>query len=225
MLPRPGFAAFVVDPARLDWLAVSHYADAGLLPKPRAAGPLRRSVQGRVVDSGAIPVVERRAALPRAFVAERVEILPDAESVLARMRATRARPVALLTREDRARTRRPIPEGSPGAVEILGTSANRVELRTSCPEACFAVLNDLHYPGWQARVDGAPAPLLRTNYLFRGVAVPAGSHRLEFVYRPGSFVLGAALSGVGAIGMLLLLRPPRRGRRSPGEPAATPNPG
>ncbi|MGI9589893.1 MAG: hypothetical protein ACR2P8_00890 [Myxococcota bacterium] len=226
VLPRPPYAGFVVDPARLDWLAVSHYADAGLHPKPRTAGPLRRIVRGPVVDSGAIPVVERRSALPRAFVAERVETLPDEASVLARMRATPARPLALVTREDAARAEGPLPEGSRGAVKIRTRSVNRVELGTSCSEPCFVVLNDLHYPGWRARIDGEPAPLLRTNYLFRGVAVPAGSHRLEFVYRPSSFVLGAALSGVGALALLLLLlAAPGRGRRSPGEPAATPSPG
>ncbi|MCC6957387.1 MAG: YfhO family protein, partial [Anaerolineales bacterium] len=56
---------------------------------------------------------------------------------------------------------------------------------------------EVWYPGWTARLDGAPAPLARANYLFQAVPVPAGQHTLELRYRPLSFYGGAALSLAG----------------------------
>ncbi|MAG37153.1 MAG: hypothetical protein CL878_13045 [Dehalococcoidia bacterium] len=70
-------------------------------------------------------------------------------------------------------------------------------------------LADTHYPGWQARLDGRAVPIYRANYLFRAVFVPAGTHTVEFAYRPGSFLVGATISTItvllvaGALGALL----------------------
>jgi hypothetical protein len=141
--------------------------------------------------------------------------------VLARMRAGPARRTALVTRADLARAglspgQRNI--RSPGDVKIVETTANRVELRASCRDACFVVLSDLDYPGWRALVDDVEVPVVRTNYLFRGVEVPAGSQRLEFVYRPRSFTVGAALSCIGLAALLALVWLPDRRARRPTQP-------
>jgi hypothetical protein len=48
-----------------------------------------------------------------------------------------------------------------------------------------------------ARVDGAPATILRANYAFRAVALAQGRHVIELVYAPDSFRLGVVLSLVG----------------------------
>jgi hypothetical protein len=48
----------------------------------------------------------------------------------------------------------------------------------------YVVLNDVWHPGWQAEVDGKPAPLLRANVMFRAVAVPPGHHEVRFRFRP-----------------------------------------
>jgi hypothetical protein len=46
------------------------------------------------------------------------------------------------------------------------------------------VVTEKYDPALKARLDGAPVPVLRCNYLMRGVAVPAGRHTVEIVYQP-----------------------------------------
>jgi uncharacterized membrane protein YfhO len=53
-------------------------------------------------------------------------------------------------------------------------------------------------------VDGRPAPILSADGYLRAVALPAGSHRVVFRYRPVSFYAGAALSLL-ALGTLLAI--------------------
>jgi len=58
----------------------------------------------------------------------------------------------------------------------------------------YVVLVDAFDPDWRATVDGTPAPVLRANVAFQAVAVPAGSHRVELVYRPRSVIWGAVIT-------------------------------
>ncbi|HZU75518.1 MAG TPA: YfhO family protein, partial [Dehalococcoidia bacterium] len=61
------------------------------------------------------------------------------------------------------------------------------------------VLTDTYYPGWQAFVDGQPAPLLRGDVLFRVVPVPAGEHEVEFRFEPQSLRLGLLITACAAV--------------------------
>jgi uncharacterized membrane protein YfhO len=83
---------------------------------------------------------------------------------------------------------------------------NRIVVPVSQPDAGWVLLSDTWYPGWQAQVDGRPAPILHGDYLFRAVQVPAGSHVLTFTYRPVSFWAGLLLSLLSLAGFLLFAR-------------------
>lgn len=77
---------------------------------------------------------------------------------------------------------------------MIDYGADRIVCEVEAPTDGYLVLLDSYYPGWKARVDGADAPVLRANYAFRGAAVPAGTHRVEFRYRPTSFYAGLGIS-------------------------------
>jgi hypothetical protein len=79
-------------------------------------------------------------------------------------------------------------------VQAAGMNPNRIEIHSSVKAPAWLVLSDVWYPGWQARMDGEPAQLLRADYLFRAVRVPVGEHCIVLSYQPLSFWAGAALS-------------------------------
>ncbi|MCZ6778324.1 MAG: YfhO family protein [Acidobacteria bacterium] len=81
-----------------------------------------------------------------------------------------------------------------GQVEILEETSRYLKIRTLANEAGYLVLADQFSPGWEARVDGSEVPVLRADFLFRGVRVPAGRHQVEFNYRPLPVRIGLVLS-------------------------------
>lgn len=100
--------------------------------------------------------------------------------------------------------------GFAGEVRIVSERSDRLVLEARLTSPGHVVLVDAHAPGWRARVDGTPAEVLRANRVFRAVAVPAGLHRLELVYRPSGVLWGAGLSAVGLVALLAAaLRRPR----------------
>ena len=80
---------------------------------------------------------------------------------------------------------------------------NRVEVKTTSAAPSILVLSENHYPGWRAYVDGRAAEDLRVDYGLRGVALGAGEHRVEFVYRPKSVLIGLFIS-LATLATLLL---------------------
>jgi uncharacterized membrane protein YfhO len=89
----------------------------------------------------------------------------------------------------------------------------------------YLVLTESMFPGWQASIDGAAAPIVRANALFMAVLVPAGDHEVVFEYSPASVALGqwvtqtVAAVGLGVLALWLLLAvavpAAVRSRRSP----------
>jgi uncharacterized membrane protein YfhO len=79
-------------------------------------------------------------------------------------------------------------------------------------KAGFLQINDSWSPGWKATVDGTPTPVLRSNFAFRAVEVPAGDHRVSLLYRPWPEIIGIGIELVALVGIgFVVLR--RRGAR------------
>jgi hypothetical protein len=76
----------------------------------------------------------------------------------------------------------------------ISNTANRMKLRVTGDSPGWLVISDVWYPGWHAYVDGVAVSIYRANYLFRAVPLSAGSHEVEFVYRPLTFWLGFGIS-------------------------------
>ena len=87
--------------------------------------------------------------------------------------------------------------------EASGPNVFRFEVDAS--SAGYLVVRDHDAPGWSARVDDVAVSHYRANGWFKAVWVPEGRHRVELVYRPGSFTLGATTSLVGCGAAIVLL--------------------
>jgi hypothetical protein len=98
----------------------------------------------------------------------------------------------------------PRPAGDPGEdpggrARVVARTANTVEVEAEASRPAVLVLVEAYDDGFRARVDGRRTPVLRANALFRGVRLPAGRHRVLFVYRPWAAVLGAWAFALGLV--------------------------
>jgi len=99
-----------------------------------------------------------------------------------------------------------------GLVDIVERTQSSLSLSVVNPADGLLVLSEVHYPGWRAQLDGHDVALLRVDYVLRGVAVPAGEHRIEVVFRPATVTWGAVISVV-TLGAVILIATLRRLRR------------
>jgi hypothetical protein len=70
----------------------------------------------------------------------------------------------------------------------------------------FAVFSEVYYKrGWRAWVDAKEVPIIRTNYVLRGLSIPAGRHVIRFFFRPLSYYLGRQIQWMASIIFLLMV--------------------
>jgi uncharacterized membrane protein YfhO len=94
----------------------------------------------------------------------------------------------------------------PTHVEVLDVKPGDARVRVESQVDGLLVHGSNMASGWTATLDGAPAPVYRTDGFLQGVIVPAGSRVVRFRYRPVSFTLGAATSllGLALVGAVLV---------------------
>ena len=91
---------------------------------------------------------------------------------------------------------------SEAKVEITAYQPDQIELSSHSKSPGFLVLSEIYYPGWKAIVDGQEVATHQTNYVLRGIELPAGSHHIKFVYDPASFKVGLLISGLTLMGLV-----------------------
>jgi hypothetical protein len=126
-------------------------------------------------------VYRNTAALPRAYLAGTVEVVPDASAV-----------ERLLSEGFDMRTTVLLPEALPpgmaveadpeGTVEWVDRGLDEYSLRVTSDRPALLVISDNYYPAWRAAVDGEDTPILRANHTFRAIAVAAGEHTVRLRY-------------------------------------------
>jgi len=69
----------------------------------------------------------------------------------------------------------------------------------------FAVFSEVYYKsGWKAYIDGKEAPIVKVNYVLRGLAVPAGKHDIKFEFKPQGFYKGKSITSIFSIVLLIV---------------------
>ena len=58
----------------------------------------------------------------------------------------------------------------------------------------YLVFSEPYYPGWRIAVDGEQTPILRANYAFSAIFLPAGDHEVIRYYCPNSLIYGIVTS-------------------------------
>jgi len=159
-----------------------------------------------VYDHAQVQILHNARALPRAWLVAETESV-DGEAALRRIQGLSSPefdPLRTALVEAQPQELPVLPGGAlapDSQARIVAYASNRLLIETNASTPTLLVVSEIFYPGWEATVDSQPARILLTDYLLRGVALPAGQHRIEMRYRAPAARTGALIS---ALTLLLL---------------------
>jgi hypothetical protein len=174
-----------------------------IIPASATADPhLRRLLE----PAPGAELVFVEGTLPRAYVAQSADVLPDSE-------ARRAVFAPDVVSGGRVILASPAPAPSPAgpteasgrACRLIAYANTRIEATCTALTASLAVFVEQFADGWSATVDGQPATILRANLVMRAVPLPPGEHRIVLAFSPPGLGRALAVSVTAALLLAFLL--------------------
>ena len=177
--------------------------------------------EGTIED---VYLYKNELALPRAFAVPTVRVVPDGEAaweLLPELDFSREAVVEDSNGMDVIDLA--VEEGSLAIeADVVLFTPNKIVTEVDLTAPALLVLSEMWYPGWVAYDNGQTVPILRTDFILRGVWLDAGHHSVVWVYRPSSLSWGLRITSVSvflAALVLVVLARRRAARVSAGKAA------
>jgi hypothetical protein len=91
-------------------------------------------------------------------------------------------------------------------IKLIKNDNDAIEYQSFSSKNEYAVFSEIFYDkGWKAYIDGKEATIVQTNYVLRGLAIPAGKHTITFEFKPSSYYSSAKASIASSVLIWLLL--------------------
>jgi hypothetical protein len=158
-----------------------------------------------IYNPEAAPLVNPRS-MGNAWFIEKSVMVDGADPELAALKTIDPRKEAIFDKKFNDQVNEATFQLAPGdTIELISYKPDELEYKYSAAGERFAVFSEIYYPaGWKCYIDGNESNYFRTNYVLRGMIVPAGSHQITFIFKPSSYFLGNKISLASSILLILL---------------------
>ncbi|MGB0789236.1 MAG: YfhO family protein, partial [Marinirhabdus sp.] len=95
---------------------------------------------------------------------------------------------------------------STATIKLVAHKPDHLTYQSSTATEQLAVFSELYYPkGWNAYINGRPAPHFYANYVLRAMVVPIGDHKIEFKFEPKVIQTGTTITLASSLIFVLLV--------------------
>lgn len=153
------------------------------------------------------PPVENPRALGNAWFAVKPLMVNNANEELAAINHNDPSKVAVISNTFSDQIKEPdYPVTNNDSIELISYKPDEVVYKYNASGERLAVFSEIYYPeGWKCYIDGKETRYFRTDFVLRGMVVPAGDHEIKFDFRPSSYIVGNKISLASSILLILML--------------------
>ena len=145
-------------------------------------------------------------ALGSAWLVSEVKYVPDARAEMRALDNFNPASTAFVQESFKKDVSPEIKFDSAATIKLEKNENDVVTYQFNAATPQFAVFSEVYYDrGWKAFIDEKEAPIVKTNYVLRGLSVPSGKHTIIFRFKPESYTKGRTITLISQILLFLLL--------------------
>ncbi len=157
-------------------------------------------------STGMVYPRQNPGALGSAWLVGEIKYVPDAKAEMRALDNFNPATTAVVQES----FRKEIPAGmqwdTAATIKLVKNENDVVTYQFNASSPQFAVFSEVYYDrGWKAYIDEKEVPIIKTNYVLRGLSVPAGNHKIVFRFKPESYTTGKNVTLISQLILLLLL--------------------
>jgi len=158
-----------------------------------------------IYNSAALPLINQYA-LGNAWFVEKPVIVENANQEISSVKSINPSKEAIInTMFKNQITKSFFPVQENEKIELVSYQPDELLYKYSAREEKLAVFSEIYYPaGWKCYLDGKESSYFRTDYVLRGMVVPAGDHEIKFTFKPASYYVGNKISLASSVLLILL---------------------
>ena len=170
--------------------------------------PTINMLNTKYVISGniATDTIPNKEALGNVWFVKGVQYQKDAASVMKALDTFNPKDTAIIEEKDKLAELNNLEADSAASIQLVKNNNDDILYTANTSKKQLAVFSEIYYNlGWKAYIDNNEAPIVKVNYVLRGLVVPAGKHDIRFEFRPSSIDISKKASGVASILLWALL--------------------
>ena len=147
-------------------------------------------------------------ACGHAWFVKTVKYVKDADAEMSAITNFKPKDEAITDQQFKEAITKSMPGGfdPAGKIVLSGYMPDHMIYESSAVAAQVAVFSEIYYDkSWKMLIDGIEKPYFRTDYLLRAAVIPAGKHKIEFIFHPASYYTGEKISLIASILLVLVL--------------------
>ncbi|WP_455624500.1 YfhO family protein [Parabacteroides sp.] len=153
------------------------------------------------------PPLRNPFAFGNAWFVDKVEVVENADAEIAALNTINPLTTAVVDKRFVDEVKGFTPQlDSTATITLDSYRPNKLVYTTKANSEQLAVFSEIYYqPGWEATIDGKPAPHFRADWILRAMRIPAGEHQIVFEFRPQGYITAAYIASYSSLLILLLL--------------------
>ena len=149
---------------------------------------------------------QNNGALGPVWFVKSLRVVKDAKEEMAAFATLNPKDTAVIQQSFRSQVTGAGNWSAEGTIKLDRNDNDIAEYSSNSNAEQFAVFSEVYYDaGWKAYIDGKEAPIVKVNYVLRGVQIPAGAHKIVFKFEPQDYFRGRQLTTIFTIALLLLI--------------------
>ncbi len=164
--------------------------------------PTLNMLNTKYVISGnmATDTIPNREALGNVWFVKGIQYQKDAASVMKALDTFNPKDTAIVEEKDKIADLNNLEVDSAASIQLVKNNNDDILYTANTSKKQLAVFSEIYYNlGWKAYIDNQEAPIVKVNYVLRGLVVPAGKHEIKFEFRPSSIDISKKASGIASI--------------------------